>query len=210
MTCPIDGNTRQDGQSLCPDCIDRVYSELRWLGAIYPQLLPALTHRIHVEHVDRDKVVIVAGGGDPLKSGIDLHEDALQLRTQTRKLAYQGLGWLMERGYSRPAGASQEPGMVLREIARNLHWILSDDDPERIQDWAGALVATRLAAEDLITPATTISRIKTNQRCQLGDDCPGELILWGTDPRAVCQINPEHRVSRETLIIRITKQRLTR
>lgn len=212
MQCPNgDGNVCQPGQSLCLECVDRVYSELRWLAACYPQLLPALTHRVHVEHIDRDKVVIVQGGGDPLKSGLDLHEDALQLRAKIRKLAYQGLGWLLERGYTRTS-TGQEPAAVLAETARNLHWILSDDDPERVIDWAGDLVSARLQAEDLITPVVPVRKVWTNQECKGGEghDCPGQLVIWGSSPVAVCQLNPQHIVSRETLIYRLVTGKLAR
>lgn len=208
-SCPTeDGNVCQPGQSLCLECVDRVYNELRWLAACYPQLLPALTHRVHVEHVDRDKVVIVQGGGDPLKSGLDLHEDALQLRARIRRLAYQGLAWLLERGYTR-TGRSQEPQVVLAETARNLHWILSDDDPQRVIDWAGMLIAARLEAEDLITPNVPVRKVWTNQECGL-DDCPGQLVIWGSSPVATCQLNPKHVVSRETLVYRLVTGKLQR
>lgn len=213
--CPTgDGNPTQDGQSLCLECVDRLYSELRWLAACYPQLLDALTHRVHVEHVDRDKVVIVQGGGDPLKSGLDLHEDALQLRARIRRLTYQGLGWLLERGYTRTSGASQEVAAVLAETARNLHWILSDDDPDRVTQWAGMLIAARLEAEDLITPNVPVRKVWTNQECQHteggGDLCPGQLVIWGSSPVATCQLNPKHVVSRETLVYRLVTGKLQR
>lgn len=213
MTCPVDGNTRQAGQSVCPECADRIYQELRWLGAIYPQLLPALTQRIDRELIDRDKIVKVKGGGDPLKFGLELHEDALQLRTEIRKLAYQGLGWLLERGYQRPGVGGGEPQVVLVETARNIHWILSDDDPERVQEWACRLITARQQAEHLVTPDVPVTRVRTRQECRQGPegDCPGELVLWGTEPVARCQINPiQHTVSRETLIYRLVTGKLAR
>ena len=212
-SCPTgDGNPCQPGQSLCLECVDRLYSELRWLAACYPQLLPALTNRVNVEgRVDRDKVVIVSGGGDPLKSGLDLHEDALQLRATIRRLTYQGLGWLLERGYTRTEH-TQEVGRVLAEIARNLHWILSDQDPDRITGWAGMLIAARLEAEYLITPVVQVRKVWTNQECGQGPDgdCPGDLVIWGSEPVARCQINPQHTVSRETLIFRLVTGKLQR
>lgn len=210
QTCPTgDGNVCQPGQSLCLECVDRLYSELRWLAAMYPQLLPALTQRIDIEHIDRDKVVIVHGGGDPLKSGLDLHEDALQLRAAIRRLTYQGLGWLLERGYTR-VSQGQDPSAVLQEVARNLHWILSDDDPDRITQWAAGAITARLQAENLVTPRVAVRRIHTNQICGQGEkgDCPGDLIIWGSDPKARCTIHPDHAVSRETLILRLTKSNL--
>lgn len=215
MQCPTgDGNQTQEGQSVCPDCVDRLYSELRWLAAIYPQLLPALTQRVNVEgRVDRDKVVIVSGGGDPLKSGIDLHEDALALRTEIRRINVQGVAWMMERGHDR--AKLQSPEIGLQVLARDLHWILSDDDGERMVEWAGRAIAARLSAENLITPNVPTRKIWTNQRCcapepYLEGGCPGDLVIWGTEPVARCQINPAHTVSRETLIYRLVTGKTTR
>jgi hypothetical protein len=210
--CPTgDGNQTQEGQSLCPGCADRLWAELRWLADMYPQLLPALTHRVNIEYVDRDKIVRVAGGKDPMVRGMDLHEDALGLRTTIRSIAYSGLGWVMERGLVLPAGLSTGVSETLRFVAKNLHWVLSDNDPDRISQWAARAIGTRLEAETLVTPAVAVRKIRTNQVCGHGDPgCSGDLIIWGSEPVARCQINPAHTVSRETLIFRLVTGSLTR
>lgn len=207
MTCPTgDGNTLQPGQSLCLDCIDRLYSELRWLAAMYPQLLTALTHRINVERVES---VRVSGGKDPMVRGMDLHEDALSLRAEIRKINIQGLAWMMERGHTGVHLKSPEIG--LRELGRDLHWILSDDDPDRILTWANRIILARQDSEELTTPDVPTRRTPTQQICGLdvnGEPCPGDLIIWGSDPIARCTIDVKHGVSRETLIYRLVKLNL--
>lgn len=196
-----------DGFSVCQRCADRLFNELHWIADMYGPLLQALTHRLNVEKAEQVKV---SGGKDPMVRGMDLNDDAMDLRHAMRGIAYAGIGWLVQRNPDFHGRADAEPGGALRFIARHLHWLLSDPGPE-IGKWGARVIATRIAAEDLVTPAIPKARIiqVPNLRCQhlaAGIDgkigaCGSAMHTYNADSNLlVCDTNPAHTVSRETAI----------
>ena len=208
--CPSgDGNVCPQGQALCGTCADRLWQELYWLAEVYPVLLDALVHKVNVEHREE---LGRAAPKDPLTRGLDLHEDALHLRTRIRSLAYSSLGWLLERGYTLQAGVSASVEVTLKTVARNLLWLLTDPDQERLLGLAALAVEYRLAAEGLTTPAG-VAAVHLGLPCDRHEGnwvCGGRLVLWPGEQEAYCLNNPAHTVSRETLVLRVTRERRAR
>lgn len=204
--CPC-GVTLPTGQSLCYECGDRLWQELYWLADMYESLFKALTHRLNVEKAEQVKV---KGAKDPMVQGLALNDDAVELRHRIRNISVAGIQWLRQRNPGFPT-MTFEVKPRLQFTARNLHWILSDWDPGRIDHWAAQVVEARLAAEALVTPQTELGqRIKVKGRlCSEKQEkldgsivvCGGELYIWSTDASVgECSNNPAHLVSRETLL----------
>lgn len=207
MRCPNDNNRTTTGGSLCAECGDRLWQELHWLADMYDHLFQALTHRLNVEKAEQVKV---HGGKDPMVRGMDLNDDAANLRHTIRGVAYAGLGWLYQRNPDfRGAVEAMDIPITLRFLARHLHWITSDQDPGRIKGWGSRVVEARTNAEILVTPASAHPIRIHGYTCQhwaVGMD--GETVACGSavhtyreDTSVVlCDLNPSHTVPRETAI----------
>lgn len=201
------GETRLPGYSLCGDCSDRLWRELYWLADLYDHLFQALTHRLNVEKAEQ---VVVHGGKDPLVRGLDLHEEAVTLRARVRAVGRFGVDWAKRRGLPCPVPDTQ-PSNRLRWLARNLHWLLTDLNPEWVSYWGSKVVDLRQEAEVLVTPQAEQAR-KTQvqgRSCAVAVEaldgtpvlCGGGIWVWTGDlGTGVCDQNPGHLVSRETLV----------
>lgn len=201
------GETRLPGYSLCGDCSDRLWRELYWLADLYDHLFEALTHRLNVEKAEQVKV---SGGKDPMVRGLDLHEEAVALRSRIRWAEGYGVYWAAVRGLPCEVPDTQ-PSARLRWLARNLHWLLTDLDPKTVGFWGSKVVDLRQEAETLVTPqAETARRVQVQGRvCGVAVEaldgtlvlCGGGLWVWTGDlGTGVCDQNPGHLVSRETLV----------
>lgn len=198
-----------EGSALCLACSERVWQELHWLADMYDHLFEALTHRLNVEKAEQVKV---QGGKDPMVRGLDMNDDAAELRHEIRGVAYSGLAWLYQRN-PEFAGDLKDPEQgippVLRFLARHLHWITSDLDPVRMGGWGSRVVEARQKAEALVTPEKA-HRIEVHgQLCQYpvqhddGHDrpCHARTHTYREDTTLIiCDKNPAHTVSRETAI----------
>jgi hypothetical protein len=209
-TCPfhpLKWVTTEQGRSLCAECADRIWQELHWLADVYDCLFAALTHRLNVEKAEQVKV---HGGKDPMVRGMDLNDEAANLRHRIRGISYAGLAWLYERnpalGGVVPSG---ETAQVLRYIARHLHWVASDQDWDRMGNWGSRVVAARQDAEVLVTPASghpiRIHGHTCQKEIQAEDGvyqiCGSGLHTYREDTTLMwCDQNPAHTVSRETAI----------
>jgi hypothetical protein len=205
-----------EGFAVCQRCADRVFNELHWLADMYDPLFAALTHRLNIEHAEKVKV---SGGKDPMVRGMDLNDDAMELRHQIRQLGYAGLAWL----YSRNGDLSGEVDLrdvprSLQFLARHLHWLLSDAETGKMQHWGTRVVAARVAAEKLVTPQVPRSHVirVPNVQCAhlaAGQDgrvreCGAGLHTYSADSTVlVCDNNPAHTVSRETAVRKAVTRR---
>jgi hypothetical protein len=205
--CPNDQNPVNPGYTVCATCADRLWQELHWLADVYDHLFEALTHRLNVERAEQ---VSVSGGKDPMVRGLDLQEEAVVLRAGIRAVCRWGVGWAQRRGLSCRL-PDTEISRALRWLARNLHWVLSDPDPEETSYWAARVVWSRQQAEHLLTPQAHEARkfgvpgrvcgVAVERLDGTTASCGGGVHVWASDPgQGVCDQNPAHLVPRETLL----------
>jgi len=197
----------EPGRALCVECTDRIWQELHWLADVYDCLFAALTHRLNVEKAEQVKV---SGGKDPMVRGMDLNDEAANLRHRIRGIAYAGLAWLYERNPALGGVVpSEETARTLRYTARHLHWITSDRDAGRMANWGGRVVDARQDAEVLVTPASghpiRIHGHTCQKEIQAEDGvyqiCGSGMHTYREDTTLMwCDQNPAHTVSRETAI----------
>lgn len=205
--CPTDQQAVNPGYTVCGECADRLWQELHWLADCYEHLFPALTHRLNVERAEQVKV---AGGKDPMVRGLDLQEEAVVLRAGIRAVTRWGTAWASRRGLNW-GGQDTAIAAQLHWLARNLHWVLTDPDPEQTSYWAARVVWSRQQAEVLLTPQAAEARkfAVPGRLCAVAverldgskTECGGGVHVWASDPgQGVCDLNPAHLVPRETLL----------
>lgn len=205
--CPNDQQAVTPGYTVCGECADRLWQELHWLADVYDHLFEALTHRLNVERTEQ---VPVSGGKDPLVRGLDLQEEAVVLRAAIRATTRWGTAWASRRGLHWD-GQDTAISRQLRWLARNLHWLLTDPDPEETSYWAARVVWARQSSEHLLTPQAESARkfgvpgrtcmVKVERLDGTQQWCGGAVHVWSSDPgQGVCDQNPAHLVSRETLL----------